>query len=49
MGPGKEVVSIHLVIVWLRAERMFQETFGIGAAIPVRRRPAARAARQIPF
>lgn len=42
-------MSIHLVMVWLGAERMFQESFGIGAVIPVRRRPAARAAKQISF
>ena len=33
-------MSVHLVIVWLSAERMFQESFGIAAASPVRR-PAA--------
>lgn len=32
---------VHLTVVWLRAKRMFQKSFGIAAAIPVRRRPAA--------
>lgn len=34
-------MSVHLIVVWLAAKRMFQESFGITAAIPVRRRPAA--------
>ena len=41
VGSGKEVLSIHLIVVWLRAKRMFQESFGIATAIPVRRGPAA--------
>ena len=34
-------MSIHPVIVWLRAQKMFQESFGIAVVTSVRRRAAA--------